>query len=149
MKTNIYSISVTVLVFLIGLTIGKHSDPMVQEPKVEESAQFGCTPRCIIAGAIRGTRAGQKLVYLPGFRVVSREEDALEASWVPLTEAKDIGEQEKVLAVLARPSTDDEGLVLFESQRAVSMSRAEIAKLLVDRFVTVQEHQKLMYRRSR
>jgi hypothetical protein len=149
MKTNIFSITVTVLVFLIGLTMGKHTHPITQKPNVDESTRFSSTPLCVIAGAIRATRAGQEMVYLPGIRMVCREEDALDAFWVPLVSAKDIGEQEKVLAVMARPSTNDEGLVLFESQRAVSMSRAEIAKLLVDRFVTVHEHQKLMYRRSR
>jgi hypothetical protein len=149
MKTNIYFIIVTVLVFLVGMATGKHAQPLVQEPKVLETANFSSTPLCLISGAVRATRAGKEMVHLPGIRIVVREEDAPDASWFPTTTLDNIGQQEKVLAVVARPSINDDGWVVFESQRAVLLPRNEIAQLLVNRFGSNDAFVKLMYKKLR
>jgi hypothetical protein len=149
MKTNIYFIIVTVLVFLAGVGMGKHSQPMVQETKVPEVDHFSSTPHCLIAGAVRGTGAGKVIVFLPGVRMVLHEEDVPAAFWFPVASLKDIGQEEKVMAVVARPTMNDNGWVVFASQRAVLLNRNEISQLLVDRFASIDEHDKLMYRRLR
>lgn len=147
MKANITSIIVTAGFFLIGLQMGRQPQPSVQERKASATTNFTNAPICMMAGAVRGTREGKEIVYLPGVRVPFREEDWSESVWIPVASMSDIAPQEKVLTIQVRPSLEEFGWVVFESQRAVLLPRVEIAQLLVNRFAAFDEVLKLWYKR--
>ena len=146
MKANIHYIIISVTVFLVGLTMGKHSRQVSEEPQDAASSHVKDPIRCLIAGGIRGTPGGKDLVFLPGIRMVYREDDWSEASWIPVASIQEIGEEEQVIAVMMRSSFIDEGWVVFESQRAVLLARTEIAQLLTTRFKKLLDPAKLGFR---
>jgi hypothetical protein len=119
---------VIVFFFLVGLVTGRRTRPLVEESKA-------CNrPVCRSAGGYRISPTGEEEVYLPGIRTASREDNWSEAVWVPVAKLNEIQPQELVLAVVVRPTVEEVGWVVFESQRAVSLPRSEIAQLLVRRF---------------
>jgi hypothetical protein len=146
MKANMHYIIVAVTVFLIGLSMGRHSRPSTETPEDVKNSHFKDPIKCLLAGGVRGTQGGKDVVFLPGIRMVFREEDWPDACWIPVASIQEIGEQEQIMAVTIRSSFMDEGWVVFESQRAVLLPRNEIAQLLNTRFKQLLEPSKLGFR---